>query len=101
MKTMKAENKEAHGKTEGKAEEASGFFTTNEKIDFSGVKIEPLFEERFPRGQGKGLRGGAEVEEAPAAHLRRRNGHGPHDSLRHSRLHDTDKWNHALKLFHY
>ena len=46
MKTMKAENKEAHGKTEGKAEEASGFFTTNEKIDFSGVKIEPLFEDQ-------------------------------------------------------
>ena len=44
MKTMKAENKEAHG--EGKAEEASGFFTPNEKIDFSGVKIEPLFEDQ-------------------------------------------------------
>ena len=43
MKTLKAENKEAHG--EGKAEEASGFFTPNEKIDFSGVKIEPLFFE--------------------------------------------------------
>ena len=44
MKTLKAENKEAHG--EGKAEEASGFFTPNEKIDFSGVKIEPLFEDQ-------------------------------------------------------
>jgi len=46
MKTMKAENKEAHGESEGKAEEASGFFTPNEKIDFSGVKIEPLFEDQ-------------------------------------------------------
>ena len=44
MKTMKAENKEAHG--ESKAGEASGFFTPNEKIDFSGVKIEPLFEDQ-------------------------------------------------------
>ena len=46
MKTMKAENKEAHGESEGKVEEASGFFTPNEKIDFSGVKIEPLFEDQ-------------------------------------------------------
>ena len=46
MKTMKAENKEAHGESEGKTEEASGFFTPNEKIDFSGVKIEPLFEDQ-------------------------------------------------------
>ena len=46
MKTMKAENKEAHGESEGKAEETSGFFTPNEKIDFSGVKIEPLFEDQ-------------------------------------------------------
>ena len=46
MKTMKAENKEAHGESEGKAEGASGFFTPNEKIDFSGVKIEPLFEDQ-------------------------------------------------------
>ena len=46
MKTMKAENKEAHGESEGKAEEPSGFFTPNEKIDFSGVKIEPLFEDQ-------------------------------------------------------
>ena len=46
MKTMKAENKEAHGESEGKTEEAGGFFTPNEKIDFSGVKIEPLFEDQ-------------------------------------------------------
>ena len=39
MKTMKAENKEAHGESEGKAEEASGFFTPNEKIDFRAVKV--------------------------------------------------------------
>ena len=46
MKTMKTENKEAHGESEGKPNEASGFFIPNEKIDFSGVKIEPLFEEQ-------------------------------------------------------
>ena len=46
MKTLKAENKEAHGESECKTEEASGFFTPNEKIDFSGVKIEPLFEDQ-------------------------------------------------------
>ena len=43
---MKAENKEAYGESEGKPNEASGFFTLNEKIDFSGVKIEPLFEDQ-------------------------------------------------------
>lgn len=45
MKPLKSENKEAHDNAEAK-EEASGFFTPNEKIDFSGVKIEPLFEEQ-------------------------------------------------------
>ena len=50
MKTLKSENNEAHegGKAgEEKSSEAvsdqSGFFTPNEKIDFTGVKIEPLF----------------------------------------------------------
>ena len=52
MKTLKADNKEAHaGEKDGeeKSSEAvsdqSGFFTPNEKIDFSNVKIEPMFEE--------------------------------------------------------
>ena len=39
MKTMKAENKEAHGESEGKAEQTSGSFTPNEKIDFRAVKV--------------------------------------------------------------
>lgn len=54
MKSIKGENKEAHadGKAgeEGKSEtteeavsDKTGFFTSNEKIDFNGVKIEPLF----------------------------------------------------------
>ncbi|MCI6238108.1 MAG: lysine--tRNA ligase [Lachnospiraceae bacterium] len=54
MKTLKSENNEAHadekaGEEGGSetAEEAvsdkTGFFTPNEKIDFNGVKIEPLF----------------------------------------------------------
>ena len=50
LKSMKAENKEAHEgeKTEAETAEESvsdktGFFTPNDKIDFAGVKIEPLF----------------------------------------------------------
>ena len=53
MKTLKSENNEAHedGKVgEEKSSEAvsdqSGFFTPNEKIDFTGVKIEPLFADQ-------------------------------------------------------
>ena len=53
MKTLKSENNEAHegGKAgeESSSEavsEASGFFTPNEKIDFTGVKIEPLFADQ-------------------------------------------------------
>ena len=53
MKTLKSENNEAHegGKAgEEKSSEAvsdqSGFFTPNEKIDFIGVKIEPLFQDQ-------------------------------------------------------
>ena len=53
MKTLKSENNEAHAdeKTgEEKSSEAvsdqSGFFTPNEKIDFTGVKIEPLFADQ-------------------------------------------------------
>ena len=56
MKTLKSENNEAHadekaGEEGGSetAEEAvsdkTGFFTPNEKIDFNGVKIEPLFKD--------------------------------------------------------
>ena len=50
--TMKsAASASKSGKSEGAAEEIksagdnNGFFTPNEKIDFSNVKIEPLFEE--------------------------------------------------------
>ena len=53
MKTLKSENNEAHedGKAgEEKSSEAvsdqSGFFTSNEKIDFTSVKIEPLFQDQ-------------------------------------------------------
>ena len=53
MKSLKSENNEAHegGKAgEEKSSEAvsdqSGFFTSNEKIDFTGVKIEPLFQDQ-------------------------------------------------------
>ena len=45
MKTLDKSNAEGDA-DEGLKEEAnSGFFTPNEKIDFSNVKIEPLFEE--------------------------------------------------------
>ena len=53
MKTLKGENNEAHADEkagEEKSSEAvsdqSGFFTPNEKIDFTGVKIEPLFADQ-------------------------------------------------------
>ena len=53
MKTLKSENNEAHADEkagEEKSSEAvsdqSGFFTPNEKIDFTGVKIEPLFADQ-------------------------------------------------------
>ena len=42
--TMKSLNADKKGTKEAE-EESSGFFTPNEKIDFSNVKIEPLFEE--------------------------------------------------------
>ena len=49
--TMKSldSDKKASKSSEGEAAEAAndnnGFFTANEKIDFSNVKVEPLFEE--------------------------------------------------------
>ena len=49
--TMKSLDSSASKKADGKAEAAqtagdnNGFFTPNSKIDFSNVKIEPLFEE--------------------------------------------------------
>ena len=52
LKSLKAENNEAHPDEKAGEEssseavaEASGFFTPNEKIDFNGVKIEPLFQD--------------------------------------------------------
>ncbi|WP_274941886.1 lysine--tRNA ligase [Chordicoccus furentiruminis] len=52
MKTLKSENNEAQEggkageeKSSEAVSEASGFFTPNEKIDFTGVKIEPLFQD--------------------------------------------------------
>ena len=45
MKSLDKKNEEKRGE-EGEAENAdTGFFTPNNKIDFSNVKIEPLFEE--------------------------------------------------------
>lgn len=53
LKSLKAENNEAHADEkagEEKSSEAvsdqSGFFTPNEKIDFTGAKIEPLFADQ-------------------------------------------------------
>jgi lysyl-tRNA synthetase class 2 len=53
LKSLKAENNEAHADEkagEEKSSEAvsdqSGFFTPNDKIDFTGVKIEPLFADQ-------------------------------------------------------
>ena len=45
MKSLDKKNEEKKGE-EGEAGNAdTGFFTSNNKIDFSNVKIEPLFEE--------------------------------------------------------
>ena len=54
--TMKSLDSSASKKADGKAEGAqtagdnNGFFTPNSKIDFSNVKIEPLFEEAVDFG---------------------------------------------------
>ena len=45
MKTLDKSNAEGNTDEVIKEEAKSGFFTPNEKIDFSNVKIEPLFEE--------------------------------------------------------
>jgi len=45
MKTLDKSNAEGDADEVIKEEANSGFFTPNEKIDFSNVKIEPLFEE--------------------------------------------------------
>ncbi len=56
LKSLKAENNEAHAdekageeggseSTEEAVSDKTGFFTPNEKIDFNGVKIEPLFKD--------------------------------------------------------
>ena len=86
------------GKNAGEAEKATeaeeGFFTPNTKIDFLKVKVEPLFEETidyetfsksdFRAVKVKDCRAVAEVEEAPAVYLGRRNRYGQNDSFRHS-----------------
>ena len=45
MKTLDKSNAEGNADEVIKEEANSGFFTPNEKIDFSNIKIEPLFEE--------------------------------------------------------
>ena len=45
MKTLDKSNAEGNADEVIKEEANSGFFTPNEKIDFSNVKIEPLFED--------------------------------------------------------
>ena len=48
MKTLKDGNEETsedENTEENEASNENGFFTPNEKIDFSNVKIEPMFEE--------------------------------------------------------
>ena len=42
---MKSLDKPANAGNEESADSNTGFFIPNEKIDFSNVKIEPLFEE--------------------------------------------------------
>ena len=48
MKTLKDGNEETsedENTEENETSNENGFFTPNEKIDFSNVKIEPMFEE--------------------------------------------------------
>jgi lysyl-tRNA synthetase class 2 len=49
MKSLDSDKKGSSAEAEGASEEATapatGFFTPNDKIDFSNVKVEPLFEE--------------------------------------------------------
>ena len=45
MKTLDKSNAEENADEGTKEEAKNGFFTPNEKIDFSNVKIEPLFED--------------------------------------------------------
>ena len=49
MKSLDADKKCSSAEADGASEEATapatGFFTPNDKIDFSNVKVEPLFEE--------------------------------------------------------
>ena len=49
MKSLDADKKSSKASEGASAEAAAndnnGFFTANEKIDFSKVKVEPLFEE--------------------------------------------------------
>jgi lysyl-tRNA synthetase class 2 len=48
MKSLDADKKESSTENEDASENATpstGFFTPNDKIDFSNVKVEPLFEE--------------------------------------------------------
>ena len=63
------------------AEAAPAAPAVEEKIDFSNVEIEPLFQDFVDfdtfsksdfRAEGQGLRSREEVEEAPEVHARRR-----------------------------
>lgn len=46
LKSQKTSNTVGHEDKDKAEESKTGFFTPNEKIDFSNVKIEPLFEEQ-------------------------------------------------------
>lgn len=43
MKSLDGSGKSSKNSTEEEAQPAIGFFTPNDKIDFSKVEIEPLF----------------------------------------------------------
>ena len=45
MKTLEKKKEGKKSEVSGAGNENNGFFTLNSKIDFSNVKIEPLFEE--------------------------------------------------------
>ncbi len=98
--SAKAESGEdADGEAAGEkaaSEDRSGFFTPNDSIDFSNVKIEPLFEEQvdfdtfsksdFRAVKVKECSAVSEVQEALKVRSGRRYGHGSGDFKRYSRL---------------
>ena len=78
---------EAAETTTAQAGDNNGFFTDNAKIDFSNVKVEPLFEEAvdfdtFSKSDFRAVK----VKECVAVYTGRRNRHRPYNLKRNPRI---------------